>query len=113
MHKYLKDEPSDHFISHIPILHKSSTDEISPLQTNQGKSKLLFNSFFKPRNNPNENPVDTIFPEPICDFQNITDKQIHRAIKRLSPFKAPGPNGVCNIVSTKNTDMLVDATGYR
>lgn len=83
-----------------------------PLQTNQSKSELLFDSFFKPHNNPNTNLAVTTFPEPICEFQNITNKQIHREIERLSPFKAPGPNGVCNVVFTKNADMLVPHLGH-
>ena len=113
MHKYLKDEPSDHFISCIPTLCTSSTDEVPSLQTNQSKSELLFDSFFKPHNNPNTtNLAVTTFPEPICEFQNITNKQIHRAIERLSLFKAPGPNGVCNVVFTKNADMLVPHLGH-
>ena len=47
-HKYLKDDPSDHFLSRIPNLRKPGTDQPPPLQTNDEKSKLLFETFFKP-----------------------------------------------------------------
>ncbi|KAG2341736.1 hypothetical protein BDR05DRAFT_832026, partial [Suillus weaverae] len=51
------------------------------------------------------------YPPPICSFENITDAQIHRAIAKLSPFKAPGPNGVSNCVFTKCTDTLIPFMG--
>ena len=47
-HKYLMDEPSDHFISRIPTLHRNNTTDPPTDQTNQEKSALLYEAFFKP-----------------------------------------------------------------
>ncbi|KAG2072432.1 hypothetical protein BDR04DRAFT_963159, partial [Suillus decipiens] len=41
------------------------------------------------------------------EFKLITDQQVHRAIAKLSPHKAPGLNGVSNIVFMKCTDLLI------
>jgi hypothetical protein len=51
------------------------------------------------------------YPPPVCGFELITDPQIHRAIKKLSPLKAPGLNGICNIVSMRCADQLVPFMG--
>ncbi|KAG2340108.1 hypothetical protein BDR05DRAFT_834234, partial [Suillus weaverae] len=48
---------------------------------------------------------------PICKFAPITDEQIFRAIAKLSPYKAPGPNGVCNCVYKNCADLLVPYMG--
>ena len=39
------------------------------------------------------------------------DAQIERAIKRTSPYKAPGASGIPNIVLKKCTDILVPILG--
>ncbi|KAG2072177.1 hypothetical protein BDR04DRAFT_947538, partial [Suillus decipiens] len=44
---------------------------------------------------------------PVCKFRPITDQQVHRAIAKLSLYKAPGLNGISNIVFMKCTDLLV------
>ncbi|KAJ8584195.1 hypothetical protein M405DRAFT_697022, partial [Rhizopogon salebrosus TDB-379] len=48
---------------------------------------------------------------PICEFAPITDKQIARAIAKLSPYKAPGPNGISNSVFTHCADLLIPYMG--
>jgi hypothetical protein len=67
--------------------------------------------FFRPP--PDNDHVDPNFeyPPPVCEFELITDPQIHRAIKKLSPLKAPGLNGICNIVFMRCADQLVPFMG--
>ncbi|KAG2065426.1 hypothetical protein BDR04DRAFT_950443, partial [Suillus decipiens] len=48
---------------------------------------------------------------PICEFAPITNNQIFHAIGKLSPYKAPGPNGICNCVYKNCTDLLVSYMG--
>ncbi|KAG2055596.1 hypothetical protein BDR06DRAFT_828638, partial [Suillus hirtellus] len=48
-----------------------------------------------------------VYPPPICEFSPITDQQIFRAIKHLSPHKAPGLNGISNIVFMKCVKLIV------
>ncbi|KAG2742542.1 hypothetical protein P692DRAFT_20675603, partial [Suillus brevipes Sb2] len=80
-------------------------------QDNAHKSELLYNVFFKP---PPENDFvepDYKYPTPVCEFALTTDPQIHRAIEKLAPFKAPGLNGVSNVVFKKCVDLLVPRMG--
>ena len=103
--------PSDGCRQSVPAL-KSSTEGITTIHTsNEAKSTALFNVFF-----PNENtipapPEQTDYPRAKFDLKPITDDQIRRAIKKLQPFKAPGPNGVQNIVYKECTDTLLPYIG--
>jgi len=36
------------------------------------------------------------------------EEQILRQLKKLKPYKAPGPDGIPNVVLTKCADMLVE-----
>jgi hypothetical protein len=38
----------------------------------------------------------------------ITREQIERQLRRIKPYKAPGPDGIPNIVLTKCADLLLD-----
>ncbi|KAG2740532.1 hypothetical protein P692DRAFT_20752643, partial [Suillus brevipes Sb2] len=85
--------------------HQNST------QTNDRKSELLYEVFFKPP--PANEHVDPnyIYPPPVCEFTLITNEQIDRAIAKLSPHKAPGPNGISNCVFTHCAAQLVPFMG--
>ncbi|KAH7917087.1 hypothetical protein BV22DRAFT_987010, partial [Leucogyrophana mollusca] len=51
------------------------------------------------------------YREAACEFQEITDQQIARAIRKLSPYKAPGPNGISNSVYTHCASQLIPFMG--
>jgi len=42
----------------------------------------------------------------------VTGNQVYRVIRNLTLFKAPGPNGVSNVVFVKCTDQLVPWMGH-
>ena len=50
--------------------------------------------------------------EPICKADTITRDQIKRALARLKPYKAPGPDGIPNIVLIRCADVLTDRLWY-
>ena len=52
------------------------------------------------------------YPDPVCSFTPISNEQIHRAIQNLAPYKAPSPNGICNIAFIKCSDILVPWMGH-
>ena len=110
-HKYAGGAPTDGGNTRIPTLKAQENGQPKELDDNEGKSKLLYETFFPP---PPANPCANLpadYPDPVCDFKPITDNQVHRAIKHLAPFKAPGPNGVCNIVFIKCASQLVPWMG--
>ena len=111
-HKYINGTPTDGGITRIPTLKTTANGTPRELDNNEDKSKLLYETFFPP---PPTDPLadhPTEYPPPVCEFIPITDQQIIRAIRRLSPFKAPGPNGICNVVFIKCADMLVQWMGH-
>ena len=52
------------------------------------------------------------YPPPACKTHKISKEQIRRQLKRLKPYKAPGPDGIPNIVLTQCADLLVDRLWY-
>ena len=110
-HKYAGSDPSDGGNTQIPTLKTHRDGQPRELDDNEEKSKALYETFFP---HPPADPcadLHTDYPDPVCSFTPITDNQIHRAIRRLAPFKAPGPNGISNIVFIKCTDQLVPWMG--
>jgi hypothetical protein len=71
------------------------------------KSKLLYNVFFRSLVENDSVDPDFNYDPPICDFEPITDQQIYHTIAKLAPHKAPGLNGIRNIVFTKCADLIV------
>ncbi|KAG2744120.1 hypothetical protein P692DRAFT_201652222, partial [Suillus brevipes Sb2] len=51
------------------------------------------------------------YPPSVCEFTLITNEQIGRAIAKLSPHKAPGPNGISNCVFTHCATQLIPFMG--
>ena len=79
---------------------------------NADKGRLLYETFF-PKTNPNLTPppVGYRYPPPQWTFQNIADQQIHRAIKRLKPYKASRSGSVTNSVLIHARELLVPHLG--
>lgn len=74
--------------------------------TNDQKSKALADSFFPPPPPSSTIPQDFVYPDPIMSFKPITEEQIERAISNTSAYKAPGPDGICNIVFKRASEIL-------
>ena len=75
---------------------------------NQEKGKILAKGFF-----PTKPPVDNTlsgakYPKACTRVGKITPEQISAQLKKLKPYKAPGPDGIPNIVLTKCADLIVD-----
>lgn len=77
------------------------------MTTNEEKSKALYECFFqKPPEHP-EVPQDFEYPSEVEEFKNITELQVDRNIKKLSPYKATGPSDHSNSLFTHCREMLV------
>ena len=73
---------------------------------------MLYETFFPHSLNRANADASCQYPEPVCEFAPITDEQILRAIRCLSPYKAPGPNSICHIIFIKTSDILVPWMGH-
>ena len=68
---------------------------------------MLASSFFPP-NPPEEDPLQSVYPNPVCKMSHISKEQIKQRLAKLEPFKAPGPDGIPNIVLTKCANVIVE-----
>jgi len=110
--KYATDPPTDGGRSRIPTLnYTGSNGETLRTMSNEEKSKALANSFFPP---PPQSPIipSTCYPKPANIFRFFTRHQIKKAANKLEGYKAPGPDGIPNIVLKKCIDILVDRLYY-
>ena len=96
----------------IPALKTKSRDERDVMiRDNTAKGKLLYQAFFPVSDKGNPVATAPDYPPPACEFEEVTDMQIHRTILKLSPYKAPGPSGIPNAVLTNCRELLVPYLG--
>ena len=110
--KFVTAAPTDGGSARIPTLKvKDPNGTIWEVADNAGKSKALYDSFFYPP--PADAGIDPDFTYPPAKFKfkPISDAQVLRAIKKLKPYKAPGPDGISNSVFTHCADLLVPWLG--
>jgi hypothetical protein len=110
--KYITVPPGDCRRTRIPDLMHSDDRGQQCASTNEDKSKILAKTFF-----PDKPPVNIIVspskpPTPICKANPISRVQLRRALARLKPFKAPGPDGIPNIVLSKCADIIESRFWY-
>lgn len=105
--KYISSDPGDGGCAKIPTLHSTTNDGPAQLSTNEDKSRALAETFFPPPPRSPSIPSDPDYPTPLSTPSQITEENICNNIARLSPFKAPGPDGISNSVFIHCRDALV------
>jgi ribonuclease HI len=107
-HKLVSSAATDGGKARIPILkHKVGENEI-PASTNSEKSEALAKCFFPPRPQDSEDQNGNGPVRKQVANSKITKEQIRRQLRKLKPYKAPGPDGIPNIVLTKCSQLLTD-----
>ena len=110
-HKYTLAPVGDGGRSRIPVLKMTRNGRETTTTSNEEKSSMLARTFFPPK--PQEDvPLHFVYPKPISDIDTISREQIKRQLAKLKPYKAPGPDGIPNIVLTKCTDILTNRLYY-
>lgn len=105
--RYISSEPRDGGKTRVPTLTSTNPDGSNfEATTNLEKSQILAKSFFPPPPVVDLVPPDFIYPDPVSQLPPITTEQITRAIANLSGYKAPGPDGICNIVFKECANSL-------
>ncbi|KIN94669.1 hypothetical protein M404DRAFT_83027, partial [Pisolithus tinctorius Marx 270] len=103
---YISKPYGDGSKSRIPAL--KTTDEHGNTHTvssNENKSQLFAKALFPPPPAQSTVPQNYDYPDPVTRWTPITKDQLARTIKNLSPYKAPGPDGVANIVFQKSPSL--------
>ena len=107
--KYATDPPTDYGRTKMPTLAHTLRDGTQQVATaNNDKSAALANALF-PLPPPEPAIPATCYPQPADEYFHIfTREQIRLAATKLDAFKAPGPDGVPNVVLKKSIDALID-----
>jgi len=105
---YISAPATDRGKARIPVLkYKVGRQEISA-RTNGEKSDTLAKGFFPPKPAESTDQPSTRYPKQCQGGVKITANQIQKQLCKLKPYKAPGPDGILNIVLTKCADLLID-----
>ena len=88
------------------LIHKVGKIETTA-NTNSDKRSILAKVFF-PEKPPADAALETCTYPKQCESEGtITPEQIKSQLKKLKPFKAPGPDGIPNVILTKNADLII------
>lgn len=109
--KYVINEPTDFACDRVPDLKTTMGDILTTAVTNSEKAEALAESFFPPPP-PSPSIPDSVYPKPLPGILFFTRARIRAAITTLKPHKAPGPNGIPNIVLKQCAEILVDHLFY-
>ena len=106
---YLREPTGNRGKMRIPTFKvKEADSHIQEINTNDGKAKALAKLFFPKKPNLSRVPENYEYPEPLPPPPIITSEQITHQIRRLSPFKACGPDEIPNVVLQKCHEQLID-----
>jgi hypothetical protein len=106
--KYITAPIGDGGRTSIPALKSQNPQgDIIEAVTNEEKSQLLARSFFPPPPDTSTVPQDAVYyPTPVEKFAPFSEQEVEWTIARSASFKAPGPDGICNIVFKRCKDQL-------
>jgi hypothetical protein len=105
--KYIKKPIRDGGSPRIPTLKvKNANSTEVEVNDNKEKTTHFAKSFFPPPLANSSIPHDYIYPQPLPNPPKITMDQIKCQVQRLAPYKAPGPDGIPNIVILKCFDLI-------
>lgn len=97
--KYIANLTGDGGKTRIPTLvTKDDEGNTTTAASNEGKSEIFAKTLFPPPPPRSAVPPDFIYPEPAAPWTDVTEEQLCKSIAKLSPYKAPGPDSMANIV---------------
>ena len=110
--KYITSEPTDYSSTRIPILRTTSNGLPDIAEDNAAKAIALTESFFPPPPAISHVPPNQVYPTPLRGPRFFSKSRIRQVVKTLSPYKAPGPDNIPNIVLMKCIEALIDHCFY-
>ena len=106
--KYITNEPSDYSSARVPTL-KTVTNRLpSAAKSNESKTLALADSFFPPPPAFSRVPLEAAYPPPLKGICGFSWARIRQVIHSLSPYKAPRPDKIPNIIPIKCCKALID-----
>jgi hypothetical protein len=107
VNKLINLQATDGGKNRIPALTYKAGNEERKASSNGEKGTVLAKNFF-PDRPPTPGQVESTEYSPCCTADRINKEQIGRQLQRLKPYKAPGPDGIPNIVLSKCANLLID-----
>jgi ribonuclease HI len=98
--KYMNSKPTQHY---IPTINTADTNEE---KANRFREVLLPTLSSLPPADTSDITTSQSYPEPTAFNPTVTKQQLERAIGKLAPDKAPGPDEITNRVLKKNLNAL-------
>jgi len=99
--KYMNSKPTQHY---IPTINGTATTNEE--KADQFREVLLPAISSLPVADTSDIIATHVYPEPMPFTSTITKKQIERAVGKIAPDKAPGPDEITNRVLKKNFDSI-------
>ena len=107
-HRYVSAAAADGSGTRIPTLKTQKDGQVSIATTNEEKGKMLAKTFFPTEKANASDDYNEEDATPVCALDRLEKTQISRHLSMLKPYKAPGPDGIPNIVLTKSADLILD-----
>ncbi|KAJ6495890.1 hypothetical protein DFH09DRAFT_833229, partial [Mycena vulgaris] len=106
-------EPSDGGRARVPTLRTVDpvTRIVSEAVSNEEKSRAFHREFFPAKMPVSSVPPDAQYPAPAYRWEPISDALLHRAIKKMKPYKAARAGSFANCIFTENAHLLVPYYG--
>ena len=99
VNKYISTPSGDGGKARIPVLNIQNQDgSTTEAISNDDKSIALARAFFPPPPQTHSVPANFVYSDPVCNFNPISEDEVANAVRNTSPYKAAGPDGICNIV---------------
>ena len=100
--------PSDGGKAKIPKLKYKVGEEEVVASTNEEKSTALARCFFPAKPQGQDTGEEVKYPKVCKGVGKITRDQIREQLRKTKPFKAPGLDGIPNVVLSNCTDLIID-----
>lgn len=99
VHRLISALATDGGKARIPALKFKSGDEDKIASSNDEKSMVLANNFFPAKLSQVPGQDKLKYPRQCDTPREITKAQVENQLKKLKPYKAPGPDGIPNITN--------------
>ena len=107
-HKLVNTPHGDRGKTRIPAFTFKEGEENRTASTNQEKGRILARNFFPEKPRADASLAGHKYPKACSRVGKITHEQIRIQLRKLKPYKAPGPDGIPNIVLTKCADAIIE-----
>src|SRR6266481_2755241 len=108
-HRYVTNLVGDGGKARIPTLQVAGTNSlIRSVVSNEEKSEALSCLFFPVKLAESFVPPEAIYPDHVAyDFQ-LSVEQLRHCIAKLAPHKAPGEDGILNVVLKESIEQIAE-----